>query len=64
VVEECCKVPAEILDDVDANDVPGPAGKQCLAGPHAVILLLGLSLMAGRRSIRLAWARTAARAGG
>lgn len=57
-------MPTAILGDVDANDVSGAPGEQRLAGPHTVILLLGLALMAGRRPIQLARDRTAARAGG
>jgi hypothetical protein len=64
VVEECCKVPAAVLSDVDANDVSGPAGKQRLARPRTVKLLLGLALMTRRRSIRFGGDGTAAGAGG
>ena len=57
-------MPAAFFGDIDADDVPGPAGEQRLAGADPVIFLLGLSLMAGGRSIRLAGDRIAARAGG
>jgi hypothetical protein len=53
VVEDRCKVPAAFFGDIDADDVPGPAGEERLAGADPVIFLLGLSLMAGGRTTRL-----------
>jgi hypothetical protein len=44
-------LPAPLLADVHADDVLRSTGKERLAGPHTVILFLGLALMAGSRTI-------------